>query len=252
MRTARLLTMVCLVTIIAYGNAFAEEITWHAEGKGGAIAGGGKEAVAAGLSILRQGGNAADAASATLLALSVTDYGYLVIGAEVPLIIYDAKKDEVKVLSGLGGAPLDPKAMEWYYKNGIPGDGGMKSAPVPAVLSLCVEVVKLYGTMSFEQVVAPSLALLDKAEREWHPNLAATLRKLIDTERIIEGGISRMQPIFLTSLTTIAGVFPLVFADEIWRGLSLAIIFGLIFSTVLTLVMVPITYAGLCRKEKNK
>ena len=54
--------------------------------------------LAAGLSILKQGGNAADAAAAALLALSVTDFGYFAIGAEIPLIIYDARKKEVKVL----------------------------------------------------------------------------------------------------------------------------------------------------------
>ncbi len=70
------------------------------------------------------------------------------------------------------------------------------------------------------------------------------------TESIIEAGAARMQPIFLTSLTTIAGIFPLVFASELWQGLSVAIIFGLIFSTVLTLFMVPLIYYGLCRKEK--
>jgi HAE1 family hydrophobic/amphiphilic exporter-1 len=69
-------------------------------------------------------------------------------------------------------------------------------------------------------------------------------------ESIIEAGIARMQPIFLTTLTTVAGVFPLVFADELWRGLAVTIIFGLTFSTILTLVMVPIQYAGFCRKEK--
>ena len=158
------LVLLCFVMVLVCQTVAAEEIIWHAAGKGGVIAGGGKQAVAAGLSILKQGGNAADAASATLLALSITDYGYYVIGSEVPLIIYDAKKDEVKVLSGLGGAPLDPEAIQWYNEHGIPGEGGMKAAPVPAALSLCVEVIKLYGTMSFEQVVAPSLALLDKAE----------------------------------------------------------------------------------------
>jgi len=50
-------------------------------------------------------------------------------------------------------------------------------------------------------------------------------------------------------VTTIAGIFPLVFANEFWRGLSYAMIFGLIFSTVLTLVIVPIMYAGMCQKE---
>ncbi len=187
MGTSRFLITAWLVTIIAGGNVIAEEITWHASGKGGAVAAGGKEAVAAGLSILKQGGNAADAAAATLLALSATDFGYFAIGSEIPLIIYDARKKEVKVLCGLGGAPLDPKAMDWYYKNRIPGKGGMKAAPVPGALSLCAVVLKIYGTMSFEQVVAPTLSLLDGGDKDWHPKLARTFRKLIETERNTAG-----------------------------------------------------------------
>ncbi len=187
MKIVILIGLAILVIIFACGKTVDDEITWHAEGKGGAVAAGGKEATDAGLSILKQGGNAADAAAATLLALSITDTGYFVIGAEVPLIIYDANKKEVKVLSGLGGAPLDPKAMDWYYKNGIPGDGGMKSAPVPAALSLCFELVKLYGTMTFEQIVTPSLGLLDKAEKDWPHKLAATFRKLVETEKNTKG-----------------------------------------------------------------
>lgn len=70
-------------------------------------------------------------------------------------------------------------------------------------------------------------------------------------EAIIQAGLSRMQPIFLTSITTIAGIFPLIYANEIWRGLSLTVIFGLIFSTFLTLIIIPTIYAGVCRKEKN-
>ncbi|MHC4084194.1 MAG: gamma-glutamyltransferase, partial [Planctomycetota bacterium] len=138
MRTLRLLITAWLITVIVCGNVIADEITWHASGKAGAVAAGGKPAVAAGLSMLKQGGNAADAAAATLLALSITDFGYFAIGAEIPLIIYDARQKEVKVLCGLGGAPLDPKTMEWYYQNDIPGKGGMKAAPVPGALSLCV------------------------------------------------------------------------------------------------------------------
>lgn len=187
MGTLRLLITAWLVTVIVCGNVIAEEITWHASGKAGAVAAGGKPAVAAGLSMLKQGGNAADAAAATLLALSVTDFGYFAIGAEIPLIIYDARKKEVKVLCGLGGAPLDPKAIQWYYQNRIPAKGGMKAAPVPGALSLCVAVVKLYGTMSFEQVVAPSLELLDAPDMDWHPKLAKTFRKLIETERNTAG-----------------------------------------------------------------
>jgi len=163
------------------------KIGWKASGKGGAVAAGGAGAVAAGISILGQGGNAADAAAATLLALSITDYGSYAIGAEIPLIIYDAKKKQVKVLCGLGGAPLDPEAIEWYYRNGIPSDGSLKAAPVPGALSLCITTVKLYGTMTFEQVVAPSLALLDAGGKDWYANLATTFRRLIETERQTQG-----------------------------------------------------------------
>ncbi len=163
------------------------EMGWNACGKRGAVAAGGSGAVSAGISILQQEGNAADAAAATLLALSITDYGSCAIGAEVPLIIYDAASGEVKVLCALGSAPLDPGAIRWYYENGIPANGSMKAAPVPGVLSLCVALVRMYGTMTFEQVAAPCLGLLDAREEDWHENLAVTFRRLIETEHMTAG-----------------------------------------------------------------
>jgi gamma-glutamyltranspeptidase/glutathione hydrolase len=161
-------------------------IGWSASGTGGVVAAGKPESVAAGLSILLAGGNAADAAVATLLALSVTDYGPFAIGAEVPFLIYLAPRREVKVLSGMGGAPLDPAAIDWYLEHGIPRSG-IKSAAVPAALSTCFAALKLYGTMSFERVAEPVLALLDKGGAEWYPDLAATFRRLIEREREMAG-----------------------------------------------------------------
>jgi gamma-glutamyltranspeptidase/glutathione hydrolase len=160
-----------------------QEIGWKATGSKGAVAAGGAAAVAAGIQILGQDGNAADAAAATILALSITDHGAFAIGGEVPFIIYDAAKKEVKVLSGLGRAPRSQEAIDWYMENGIPTDGDMKAAPVPGAVDLCLTALKLYGTQSFEDVVGPSLALLDAGGRDWYPRLAITLRKMIDTER---------------------------------------------------------------------
>jgi gamma-glutamyltranspeptidase/glutathione hydrolase len=165
----------------------ADDITWKGAGKGGAVAAGKSESVGAGMRILKQGGNAADAAVATLLALSVTDYGLFAIGGEVPLIIYDAKTQEVKVLSGVGGAPLDPTAIEWFYRNNIPADGSMKSAPVPGAVDLCVTALRLYGTMSFEQVVQPTLALLKQEKKPWHVDQQRTLEKLVEREQETRG-----------------------------------------------------------------
>ena len=165
----------------------AAEITWRGSGKGGAVAAGRPDSVAAGMQMLKQDGNAADAAAATLLALAVTDYGLFAMGGEVPLLIYDARQKQVKVLCGLGSAPLDPQAIEWFYEHGIPANGSMKSAPVPGAIDLIVTVLRLYGTMSFSQVVAPTLKLLDAGQPPWHRDLAVTLRKLTEIERATEG-----------------------------------------------------------------
>jgi gamma-glutamyltranspeptidase/glutathione hydrolase len=183
---------VCLaaILIIVHGPCMgwgAETIGWKASGKGGAVAAGGSGAVAAGIRLLREGGNATDAAVATVLALSVTDYGLFAIGGEVPMLIYRADRREVKVLSGVGRAPLDPKAIDWYYAHGIPSQGSVKAAPVPGAVDLCVTALKLYGTKSFAEVAAPTLALLDAGTRDWHAHLAVTLRKLIEAENSAVG-----------------------------------------------------------------
>lgn len=177
--------MIVVLGLTVRAPAFCSEeamrIGWKAESREGVVAAGKAESVAAGLSILRSGGNAADAAVATILALSVTDYGLFAIGAEVPILVYNAKDHTVKVLAGMGGAPLDPDAIRWYYEHGIPS-GGMKAAAVPAAVSACFAALKLYGTVSFRDAAAPALRLLDRGSQDWHPRLAATLRRLIETE----------------------------------------------------------------------
>ncbi len=163
-----------------------QAIGWKTESKTGVVAAGGAKAVAAGIEILEAGGNAADAAAATILALNITDHGACSIGGEVPLLIYDSKKQEVKSLSGQGRAPLSRAAIKWYMENGIP-NYDIKMAPVPSVVDLCTTTLKLYGTMTYEEIVSPTLNLLDDGNEEWHPKLAATLRKLVSEERNASG-----------------------------------------------------------------
>ena len=86
-------------------NKRADTIGWQATSKTGVVAAGAADAVAAGITILEQEGNAADAAVATILALNVTDHGACSIGGEVPVLIYTAQDKQVKSLSGQGGRP---------------------------------------------------------------------------------------------------------------------------------------------------
>ena len=176
-----------LVIAAASNSVTAQPIGWKAIGKGGAVASGKARSVAAGIEMLKKDGNAADAAAATLLSLAVTDYGLFAIGGEVPLLIYSAKTKKVKVLCGLGAAPLDKKAIETFYKNGIPSRGSMKAAPVPGAVDLCVTLLSKFGTMRFEQVVGPVLKNLDEHKKPWHKRLAVTLRKLVEAESQAKG-----------------------------------------------------------------
>jgi len=160
---------------------------WKAEGRNGAVSSGAPGSVAAGMEILQKDGNAADAAVATILALSVTDYGRFAIGGEVPFLYYDAKTRRVEVLNGVGVAPKDPAAIAWLYANGIPYQGHVRAALVPGAVGLCITALQRYGTMSFADVVAPTLRLLDTGALEWYPLLARTLRRLVEAESSATG-----------------------------------------------------------------
>ena len=62
-------------------------------------------------------------------------------------------------------------------------------------------------------------------------------------EIIADASTSRLRPVLLTALTTVIGVMPLLWAAAIWVPLAYAIMFGLAFSTIITLVLVPSIYA---------
>ena len=71
-------------------------------------------------------------------------------------------------------------------------------------------------------------------------------------EAIQEAGPARMQPIIITSVTTVLGVLPITLQDEFWVTLGSAIIFGMMFSTILTLLIIPCLYYSFESKKDIK
>ena len=68
---------------------------------------------------------------------------------------------------------------------------------------------------------------------------------------VANAGRARMQPILLTSLTTIGGLLPLsLFGGPLWAPMTNGMIFGLIISTVLTLFVIPSLYVVFVEKLK--
>jgi multidrug efflux pump subunit AcrB len=59
---------------------------------------------------------------------------------------------------------------------------------------------------------------------------------------IVDAGVSRLRPVAMAALTTALGLIPLLF-DAFFAAMAVTIIAGLLFATLLTMVMVPVLYA---------
>ena len=78
-------------------------------------------------------------------------------------------------------------------------------------------------------------------------------RGLSVVDAIVQGGISRLRPVLMTTLTTILAMLPMALSTgsgaETWRPMAISVIGGLTFSTVVTLIIVPVVYAMFDRKR---
>jgi multidrug efflux pump subunit AcrB len=59
---------------------------------------------------------------------------------------------------------------------------------------------------------------------------------------IIDSANSRVRPVMMGTLTTVLGVIPLYF-DAFFQSMSVVLVFGLLFATLLTLIVIPVLYA---------
>jgi HAE1 family hydrophobic/amphiphilic exporter-1 len=75
-------------------------------------------------------------------------------------------------------------------------------------------------------------------------------------EAIVVSGKSRLRPVLMTSMTTILGMLPLALStgtgSEIWSPMGIAVIGGLIFSTLVTLILIPVIYHMMLRRSASK
>lgn len=109
-------------------------------------------ATQAGLEILRQGGNAADAAIATAAVLTVVEPSGNGLGSDAFCILWDGKE-----LHGLNASGRAPKA--WTperFPDGMPTKG-VDSVTVPGAISAWVEVSARFGKLDLATVLAPAI-----------------------------------------------------------------------------------------------
>lgn len=101
----------------------------------------------------------------------------------------------------------------------------------------------LLGVISLAGIVINNaIVLLERIKYEIDDN------GLPAQEAIIVAAQRRLRPILLTTATTVLGMIPLYLGGgEMWEPMAVAIIAGLIFSTILTLGLVPVLYSLLYR-----
>lgn len=97
-------------------------------------------------------------------------------------------------------------------------------------------------------VVNNAIVLVDSfnQRREKNHNLLLT---------VITVSRERLKPIMMTTLTTVLGLLPLLVetgeGSNLWKPMGLTVISGLIFSTFLTLLIIPLAYILISGKNKK-
>lgn len=186
-----------------------------------AVAAGHYLASLAGVRILERGGNAIDAGVATGICINVLQPDMTNFGGVAPIAIYLAATEEVVTISGLGRWPK--KASLEYFRDDLGGEmpDGLLRSIVPSACDAWLTALARYGRLTLDEVLQPALELTSEGFPVNHflahnlvgahaklsrwpsssdylrpdgsslqpgdvirqPQLAATFRALIETER---------------------------------------------------------------------
>ena len=169
-------------------------------------------AAQAGLEILRNGGNAIDAAVAAAAVLDVTSQNDTGIAGDLFALVWSAQDKKLYALNSAGWAPAG-----WtpeYFKETlgverVPGNG-VNAATVPGAISGYDALLNRFGTMGFEETFARAVQVADEgwgqAERR-HQDISSVVEKLrgdADSAR-------------LSSMTVKCRYYMVLFAIPSWR-----------------------------------
>ena len=153
-------------------------------------------AAEAGLEILRQGGNAIDAAVATGAVLDVTSQNDTGIGGDLFALVYSAKDKKLYALNAAGWAPKGwtPEFFTGTLKATRVPNNGVNAATVPGAIAGYDALLSRFGTMTFKQTFERAARVAEEgwglAERR-HNDLRSSIKGLLadaDSKQIFLDG----------------------------------------------------------------
>src|SRR3954462_10764732 len=145
-------------------------------------------AAQAGLDVLRQGGNAIDAAVATGAVLDVTSQNDTGIGGDLFALVYIAKDKKLYALNSGGWAPAGWTPEFFKTKLGVKTvpNSGVNAATVPGAISGYDALLKRFGTLGFKETFERAARIADEgwgiAERRHNDLKGATNGLLNDPD----------------------------------------------------------------------
>ena len=131
--------------------------------------------------------------------------------------------------------------MAMWQQNLIGVTFGLFVTKTPINVSSFMGAVMLVGI-----VVKNGILLLDQAQKAEEEGQSSE-------DAVVHAGEVRLRPILMTTLTAVLGLVPLALGlgagAQMQQPLAIAVIGGLSFSTVFTLILAPLLYVSLQRKK---
>ena len=162
-KTQRLIISFISLTAILTSQAVSATIIVPLRTKKGMVVSANSLASEAGLSMLKKGGNAVDAAVATTLAISVVEPFSAGIGGGGFLLFYSQKTGEIKALDFRERAPIKATRNMYLDANGKVRSGastdGYLAVATPGTVAGMYTVHRRYGKLPWQEVVKPAISL---------------------------------------------------------------------------------------------
>jgi multidrug efflux pump subunit AcrB len=127
---------------------------------------------------------------------------------------------------------------------------------VGVILFLLLSGTPLSTTVIYAGVALAGIAVNDTIVLITFANENRRKGDMATSEAVVDAAVTRLRPIILTSLTTIAGLIPTAIGlggtSVVWGPMASTIIFGLVFSTITTLVVVPSFYGVFYDRRRRR
>ena len=156
-------SIVATILLIAVPRAgLAAQERPEVQGMEAAVVAGHPLAAAAGMDILRRGGNAVDAAVTMAAVLAVVRPHMNGVGGDAFMLIHEGRSGRTRALNGSGRAPAaaTPDTLRALGHTSMP-DSGLLSVTVPGAVRAWAEALRRHGTIPLDVALAPAIHYAD-------------------------------------------------------------------------------------------